>query len=285
MKKLIVFILMLFMGIYLNAQNKTVVSSAKNPQQETDEMAIMKKNLNVISSQVKDLQGKFKAISGEHNKKLDNINGNVKSMEQKVDADNVLVNKLDEKTTQMEMTDKTRFNNVTKSILKRSNAIFAFCFLIGLFVLIVSYFFYSTLNKNVNLINASIDDVNHKVKKFAEDLTKTVEIRLEEMKSNNEIKQDEFNNRLTANISEIRDLLNIQLLEQKSALERSIHSVKENISFQIADTKSNFNENLIKNINETKSAIEKQIAVFKNDFYKEITDVNSKVQNLNRNVK
>jgi hypothetical protein len=76
-----------------------------------------------------------------------------------------------------------RFNNVSKSILKRSNAIFALCFIIGLFVIIVTLYFNSLLNKNINNINSSLHKSNMKTKKDLEDLKAYIDELIKNLKA------------------------------------------------------------------------------------------------------
>lgn len=97
-------------------------------------------------------------------------NYEIKQIKEKLYAHDIKMDTLDNRFSRLNSLDKLRFNNVSKSILKRSNAILAISFFIALFVLIVTLYFNSLLNKNVNNINSSLKDTNHRLTKEIEEL-------------------------------------------------------------------------------------------------------------------
>jgi predicted PurR-regulated permease PerM len=262
----------MFLGNWMYAQNKSSV-------QNEDEMTKLNKNISSMSAQIKTLQGKVNALSSENNKKIQNFGTDIKNMTEKVDKSAAKTEDLDGKIKENERSDKEKFDNVTKSILKRSNAIFAFCFLIGLFVLIVSYFFNSTLNKNVKLLRDSINNLTENTQKQMEAIKGDIDSRFKKMNQAVEDKLKETDRALNAmngKISEIKEALEGRISENKVLLDRNLEAFKGQTGSQLNELKESFNNSISKQVNDSKTAFDKQMAVFKNEIYKEISDLKQK---------
>ena len=106
----------------------------------------------------------------------------IKLLNNKISVYDYKLDTINQSFAKISALDKLRFNNVSKSILKRSNAIFAICFIIGLFVIIVTLYFNSLLNKNISNINASLRDTNNRLKKEIDDLRQYIDTKVSTIK-------------------------------------------------------------------------------------------------------
>jgi hypothetical protein len=274
--------MLIFLGFLMNAQNKKVVSTNASVQNE-DEITVLKKNVNNVSAKVNNLQNKINYVSSEEKKKIDAFSEEIKGMKDKVDKTYALSNDIKTDFDSEKRFSTERFNSTAHSLSKLKYFTLIVSFLLAILIVVVAYYLNSTLKKNVSNINGSMNDVIKNVNKQVDEMKAGLDKQLNEFRLSVEKKIVETSDELQVNLTKAKDSFEGKIFENKSGIDKNINGIKESFGNQLNDTKENLNSFIIKNDNETKAIIEKQMAVFKNEIFKEISDVKTKVQNLNRN--
>ncbi len=270
MKKTYVILIIMILSIFVNAQNKIVAPAGQKGLLNEDETTVIKKSLNSLSNQVKNLQTKVSSLTNENNKKIGNFSENIKSMNDKVNAASETTAQLSEDLSAESKLGKTRFDNTSYALQKLKYFSFIVFFLIALFVIIVTYYFNSTLNKNVNLINESIhkikENINKQFSEFKDLNDKLIKENTGLLENKIKITEDSFHKKLEDN----KGLLMKELNKTETKFSGEISNLNVFFNNTVKDSIESLNNKILKNAEDTKVLIDNQIALLKNNFEKEL---------------
>jgi hypothetical protein len=276
MKKLITILLLLLLGLYVNAQTKTA-------DQKDDDITVLKKNVSNVSTQVKSLQGKVNTATTDYEKRLSSYGEDIKILQEKVDK-SASAEEINNKFIVNEQKYKERFNEISHSLIQRKYITLILSFLIAFFVLIAAYYFNSNLNKNVENLGSAITESKTYMHTQLDEMHKQVSAM--KIHLDNEVKAiktlvndklEETSRSINNDITQFKESVSCKITENSKENEKNIQGLKESFNAQINDTKLNINSSIDKSSNDLKAGLEKQLAVFKNDIYKEISDIKSKI--------
>jgi methyl-accepting chemotaxis protein len=270
MKKIYTFFIILILSVSVYSQNENVVTTDQKALQNEQEIILLKKKLNRMNYQVRNLKTQIKTITDENNKKIDELSENVKSLNDKVIDANGTINQLKEEFATETQLNKTRLDNISHALQKLKYFTFIVFFLIALFIVIVTYYFNSKLNKKVNIINELIQKIKENVYKQFEEF-RNLEDKL--LKENNGFIEDNIKRSvdlLSKKIDDNKDLLYNDLQTMESKFTGDINRVNELFNKEIKGSNVTLKNKILKNTEETKTWTEEQIAMLKEDFAKEI---------------